>query len=61
MKIGQPRIPKAIAVANNNIQVLLVAANDNFEQILPPSAGMIDGGFPGDNYSNIETIDGGTP
>jgi|688.fasta_scaffold1749574_2 hypothetical protein len=25
------------------------------------NAGMIDGGFPSDNYSNITTIDGGTP
>lgn len=25
------------------------------------SAGIIDGGFPSDNYSNIPTIDGGTP
>jgi hypothetical protein len=25
------------------------------------SAGIIDGGFPSDNYSNITTIDGGTP
>lgn len=25
------------------------------------SVGIIDGGFPSDNYSNIPTIDGGTP
>jgi hypothetical protein len=30
-------------------------------QKLEGNVGMIDGGFPSDNYSNITTIDGGTP
>jgi hypothetical protein len=61
MKTGQPRVPKAIAVANNNVIQAILSAGDKFEQIAGPSVGMIDGGFPSDNYSNIATIDGGTP
>ena len=64
MKTGQPRVPKAIAVANNNVQAILIAAGNSFDEIAEiaaASVGMIDGGFPSDDYSNIATIDGGTP
>ena len=45
-----------------------VAATDTILQAIQKlngnaggSSGIIDGGFPSDNYSNISTIDGGTP
>ena len=45
-----------------------VAATDTILQAIQKlngnaggSSGIIDGGFPSDNYSNIPTIDGGTP
>jgi hypothetical protein len=42
---------------------VLTASGENGTAIWadPISVGMIDGGFPSDNYSNIAIIDGGTP